>query len=119
MNNGERDNSAVDALESIKKTEDKAKKIVKEAREKLAAELVQKAFIEAEAMKKDLIAGAKRKAEMKKKAIVSRAKKEAEKITEDAKEQEAALLREAQKNKPKAVDKVAIRIKEILDKGAF
>lgn len=102
-------------LEKIKEEEEKARKLIDEARKAKASKIIQDAYEEAQKIKEDSLAKARREAEENEKAIIKKASVEAERIRDKA-EGEAERLRKRVKSLlPKAVDKVRERIRQYLE----
>ena len=80
MTEKKKTNDALDALQRIREAEEKARKIVQDARETKAAKIIQDADDEAKKIKERHLNQARQKAEQRKSAIVQRAAKEAGEI---------------------------------------
>ncbi|MGB7296455.1 MAG: hypothetical protein WBC70_12780 [Candidatus Aminicenantales bacterium] len=109
---------ALEALERIRKAEERAKAIVQEAREKTAVQIVKEAMETAERIRARALAGAKETADAREKAILERAHQEAETIRAEADAELAILRRQAGAAFDKAVKKAGLKIREILGGGS-
>ena len=107
------------AIRKIKETEEKARGIILDAKEKEAIKIMQDAYDEAKKIKKDYVKKARSEAEKKKRSIIDEASKEAEKIRRKAEEEASALNRKAKAIMPQTVEKFAQKIKHFLEGGAL
>jgi vacuolar-type H+-ATPase subunit H len=114
MNGEPKKSAALEALEKVKKTEEKARAIVQEAREKLSPEIIKEASEEAENIKMKALARVKKEAEAHKKAILDQAAEEAEKIKAEAEEETAELRRRAVAQMAEAIKETSLKVKEFL-----
>jgi vacuolar-type H+-ATPase subunit H len=117
MNGAPKKSAALQALEKVKDAEARARRIVREAQEKISAQIIKDASEESERIKQDHLVRVKEAAEAKKKAVLAAALKEAEKIGIRAETEAAALRQKAAASKAEAVKKVTRRIKELLEGG--
>ncbi|MFZ2054974.1 MAG: hypothetical protein WAU81_12375 [Candidatus Aminicenantales bacterium] len=116
--NGEPKKSpALEALDRVREAEDRAKAIVREAREKIATQIAKEAAEAAEKIKQKALAEARKEADARKKAILERAHQEAEAIRAEAEAELATLRRQAGAAFDKAVIKAALKIREFLGGG--
>ncbi len=113
------DNEAFEALQKIKRAEDKAKDIIQEAREKTSLQIVQDAYEEAEKIKMQILKEAKEKAARKKKEIIERAEKEQKKIQKETDQEISELHRNTRSLMPKAVEKIGKKVEQFLLKGGL
>jgi vacuolar-type H+-ATPase subunit H len=109
---------ALEALERIRKAEERAKAIVQEAREKLAVQITKKAAEAAEELKQRYLAEAKKEADARKRVILERAHKEAEAIRTESEAELAALRRQGGAAFEEAVKKAGQKIREFLGGGS-
>ncbi len=105
------------AVKNIKEAEEKARRIIQEAREKEASKVIQEAYDEAKKIKESSLKEARTIAYEKKKTIVQNASKEAMKIRGESEEDEARMRERAEKAMSKAVEKVADKIKHFFEGG--
>jgi vacuolar-type H+-ATPase subunit H len=117
MNEKIKTKDALDALQRIKEAEEKARKIVQQAREKTAVEIIQEAHEEAEKIKDHHLIRARKKAEEKRNAIIQEAAKEADEIREEAEKEIISLTKKAKKAMSGAVSQITERIKHFIEKG--
>ena len=110
---------ALEALRKIKQTEEKARGIIKNAREKTALEIMQDANDEARKIKEKQLNDARKGAEEKRKVIVQKALNEAEKIKNKAAEEASAQRKRAEREMPDAITKVANKMRQFLSEGSF
>lgn len=110
-------NDAVNALQRIRKAEEKARRIIQEAREKKAAKIIQDANDEVKKIKERHLDRARKKAEEKKRIIIQQAAKEAEEIRKNAEEEAVSLKIMAEKAMTKAVNQASEKIKKLIEKG--
>jgi len=82
---------ALEALQEIKRTEKKARRMIHDAREKKASRIIQEAYEKSKEIKEAALKQAREEAEKRKKAIIREATKEAEKIKKEAEEEGRAL----------------------------
>ncbi len=105
------------ALEKIKEAETNAKKLIIEAKEKVALEIVKRANEEAQKMKEDHFSLARKKAEEKRWAIIEKAREEAQKIREDTEKEIKEIQKRASLSMDEAIGKVAERILSLMERG--
>ncbi len=117
MNEEIKTKDAFDALNRIKEAEEKARKIVQEAREKTSVKIIEDAHREAGKIKERHLNMARKSAEERKSAIIQEAAKEAGEIREKAEREIISLKRQAEKAMPGAVNQISDRIKNFIDKG--
>ncbi len=117
MNEEIKKKDALDALQRIKEAEEKARKIVQEAREKTVVKIIQDAYDEAEKIKDRHLNRARKKAEERRSAIIQQAAKEAGEIREKAEQEGVSLKKKAEKAMPGAVSQISDRIKHLIEKG--
>lgn len=119
MSGGPERSQALEAIEKIKAAEERARAIVREAQDKIAAEILSLAAEEAKRIKEQVLARAKAEAEQEKAAILDEARKEAEGISLRARLEIEALKRRADDAMEEAITQIALKIKEILKEGAL
>jgi len=112
-------NDAFDAIEKIKKAEEKAQEIIREAREKTASQIVQDAHEDAEKIKTQFLTEAKNKADGIKKEIIDRAKIERKRIEKESEEEISHLQQKTLSRMSDAVEKTRKIVEESLQKGAL
>jgi len=105
------------ALQKIKETEEKARRIINKAREKETSRIIQNAYDEAKDIKKSSLKWAREETEERKKAIIQKATKEAERIRREAEAEGKELHTKAEKLVQEAVEKVTEKIKDFLKGG--
>ncbi len=111
-------NDPMDALNQIKKAEEKAHKMIVETREKKSLEIIQNAQKEAEKINASFLEKARKKAEKTRQGIVQEAKEEARRIKQDMEEEAQRIREKALPLIPEAVEKTAAKIEQYLkDKG--
>jgi len=113
------DNETFDALEKIKKAEERGREIIQEAREKTASQIIQNSYEEAEKIKAQFLTEAKEKADRIKKEIIERAKKESNGILKESDEEIYDLRQKSQSRIPEAVAKIREKMERSLKKGAL
>jgi vacuolar-type H+-ATPase subunit H len=118
MNGDPQKSTALEALRKVKEAEERARAIIREAQEKISAQIIKDASEEAEKIKQAQFAQAKEAAEAKKKSVLDEAIKEAEKIRSEAEGEASALRQKAVAFMAEAVKKVTRRIKEFLEGGS-
>ena len=102
----------LEALQSIKQTEQDARRIILDARERATSEISRRAHEEAKRIREDLLNEATRRALEKKNSLISKAEKEAESIRREASEEALAIRRKADAVIPGVVDELAVKIKK-------
>jgi vacuolar-type H+-ATPase subunit H len=112
-------NEAYDALHKIKKTEEKAREIIQEAREKTASQIIQSAYDEAEKIKEQFLAEAKAKADKKKEEIISRARAEKDRIENESDKEISDLRQKTQPLMSSAAKEIRKKVEEALKRGTF
>jgi vacuolar-type H+-ATPase subunit H len=117
MNEEIKAKEALDALQRIKEAEEKARKIVQEAREKKAVKIIQDAYDEAEKIKDRHLKRARKKAEERRGALIQQAAKKAGEIREKAEQEGVSLKKKAEKAMPGAVSQISDRIRHLIEKG--
>lgn len=117
MNEEIKTKDAFDALQRIKKAEEKAREIVREAREKTSVGIIQDAQREAEKIKERYLIRTRKKAEERRNAIIQEAAKEAGEIREKAEQEIVSLKKKAEKTMSGAVSQISNRIKHFIEKG--
>jgi vacuolar-type H+-ATPase subunit H len=102
------------ALKKVKETEEKARLMIEETRQKTSPEIIRKAAEEAENLRKKIVAEAKVEAEKLKKDIIEKAEAEALSIKEQAEVEKQQLLKKAEENFDRAVEKTAAKLLTII-----
>lgn len=107
------------ALQKIKEAEEKARKIIEDARENKASQIVQDAYEEGRKIKEDLLAKTREEAEKKKKVIIKKAATEAEKIRKKAEAEAEEMSQRIESLMPEAVAKIRVEIRRFLEGGSL
>ena len=118
MNGDAKKSPALEALDRVREAEERAKAIIREAREKTAVQIVEEAAEAAEEIKQRSLAEAKKEADDRKKAILERAHQEAEAIRAETEAELATLRRQAGAVLEEAVKKVGLKIRKFLGGGS-
>jgi vacuolar-type H+-ATPase subunit H len=118
MNGDPRKSPALEALDMVRKAEEQAKAIIREARERTAVQIAKEAAEAVEEIRQDSLAKAKEEAEVLKKDIVERARREAEAIRGETQAELVAQRRQAEAVLDEAVKKVGLKIREFLREGS-
>jgi vacuolar-type H+-ATPase subunit H len=118
MNGDPKKSPALEALDRVREAEERAKKIIREAREKISVQIAKEAAEAAEEIKRKSLAEAKKEADARKKAILERAHQEAEAIRAESEAELSALRRQAGSAFEEAVKKAGQRIREFLGGGS-
>ena len=113
------DNDAFEALEKIKKAEERAREIIQEARDKTTSQIIQDSHDEAEKIKTQLLTEAKEKAIRIKQKIIDRATKEKDRILKESDEEISDLYKKSRSRMPEAVAKIREKVDLSLKKGAL
>ncbi|MDD8016147.1 MAG: hypothetical protein PHX45_10685 [Acidobacteriota bacterium] len=109
---------ALEALQRIKDAEAGARVTVREAREKLAAEILQESYSDAQRIKSEALAAARRDGELRKTALIESAAQEASAIRKATEEEKVRIRKSAEPLIPAAVEETAGKIKRILEGGS-
>lgn len=107
------------ALTNIKEAEEKAKRIIQDAREKTSAQIIQDAYDEAEKMKDKYLTEARKRADERKNVIILKARKETEKIKKKSEKEIAIIRQKAKTTMPEAVEKITEKLREFLKGGSL
>jgi vacuolar-type H+-ATPase subunit H len=118
MNADPKKSPALEALDRVREAEERAKAIVREAREKTVGQIAKEAAEAAEEIKQKSLAEAKKEADARKKAILERAHKEAESIRAESEAELTALRSRAGSAFEEAVKKAGQKIREFLGGGS-
>ena len=111
--------NALEALQKIKKAEEEAKKIIREAHETTSVQIFQDAQDEAEQIKEQALVEARENGQVKRAAIIQKAKAEAEEITNQAEQEKFALQQRTEDQLEDAALKAAEKIRGFLAKGGL
>jgi vacuolar-type H+-ATPase subunit H len=117
MNSDSARSPAREALGKVREAEERAKAIIREAQERTAVQIIKEAAAAAEKTKQQALARAREEAEAYKKGRVEKALKGADGIRAEAERELEDLRRRAGAAFDKAVQQVALKVKEILEKG--
>ena len=117
MSDEQKKNLALDALQKIKEAEAEARKIVRDAREKMSVKIIQDAHKDAEQIKERMLAEARKKAQEKKKSIIQDAQNEVKDIEKEAKAEIDRLQRISADTRAQAIAKVAASIRSAIEGG--
>jgi len=107
------------ALQKIKASEEEARAIVREAREKISTQIVQTALEEAQKIRAAWLEEARKKGQGRRAELIRKARSEAEKITQETEEERRALRLKTEAAGEEAVAKVAEKIHKFLEKGVL
>lgn len=110
---------AFEALQEIKKAEEKARRMIRVAREKKSSRIVQEAYDEAKEIKETTLNRARKEADKRQKAIIQEAFQEAERIKKEAEEERKVLRSRTERLIQGAVKKVTAGIKDLLEGGSL
>jgi vacuolar-type H+-ATPase subunit H len=108
------DKEAFRALQRIKEAEEKAQRILQEAREKISSQILQDAYGEAVIIREKYMKEAREEAEKRKKELIEKAQKEMERIKKKAEEDAFLLSQRAEALITKAVERIRERLREYL-----
>jgi len=114
MTEMETKSGVLEALEKIKEAEDKARKIVREAKEETSLKIIQEAQNEARAFKEKTAKEAKGKALKIREEMIKRAEKEADQIRAETKRETEILHKRGSAAQAEAVKKVSEEMKKYL-----
>lgn len=111
-------NEALEAIQKVKETEEKARHIVLEAKERESGRVIQEASEEIQKLKDEALKKARQEAEVKRHALVEHAKKDADSIMKEAEKKTAVLRKKAQDSMADVVEKVSSEIKKYFERGS-
>lgn len=103
------------ALQQVREAEERARRMMEEARTRTAPDLLRKAAEEAEEARKRILTEARKQAEQLKKEMVEKARAEARAINQQTETEKAAIIKTAENNFNQAVDKAASRLAELVE----
>jgi len=109
------EDEAWQALQKVKKAEERARQMVEEARSKTSPDIIRKAAEEAEELKKRIVAEARNQAEIIKKEIVAQATAEAEEISRQTEAEKKEILKKAEANFNRAVENAAQKLVSLIE----
>jgi vacuolar-type H+-ATPase subunit H len=119
MTKKNKDNPTKEALAEIKRTEKKSHRIIKNAREKKAYSIIQKAHRDAESIKEKTLSKSRKKAQSVKSEIIEKASEEAVKIQQETKKEIFSLNKAAKNIMTEAAAKTNKKILDIIEKESW
>jgi vacuolar-type H+-ATPase subunit H len=111
MSQERRESEALEALQRIKEAEEEARRIIKDAQERAASNVIQDAYEEAKKIKESHLNQTKKRTLEKKNLLISEARREAEKIKKETAEEAQAISRKAEALIPRVVEEFAKKIR--------
>ena len=117
MNQDEMKMGALSALDKIKKSEEKARNLLKEAKEQTGIQIIQDAQEEAKQIKEQLMEEARTKAKSIRQDVIKKAEKDASLIREQTQKETENLRKTSKSFLPEAEKKVSKEIQDFLKRG--
>ncbi|MBN1272676.1 MAG: hypothetical protein JXB26_10455 [Candidatus Aminicenantes bacterium] len=114
MKNGRQESRTSSAVREIRKAEEEAGRRIKEARDKVSAGILQKAYDRAKAVKDERLAKAREEAQKNRNSIIHEAQNEARKIRQKGEEDIKMLQERVKAQKSEAEKKAAEMIKKYI-----
>jgi vacuolar-type H+-ATPase subunit H len=114
MSQEKRESEALEALQRIKEAEEEARRIIKDAQQRAASNVIRDAYEEAKKIKENYLSQTRKGALEKKNSLIGEAEREAEKIRKETAEEAHAISRKAEALVPSVVEEFAKKIKNFL-----
>jgi vacuolar-type H+-ATPase subunit H len=114
MSQEQKRSEALEALQRIKEAEEEARRIIEEAQQRAASNVIRDAYEEAKKIKENHLNQTRKRALEKKNSLISEAEREAEKIKKETAEEAQAISRKAEAFIPRVVEEFARKIRNFL-----